>query len=78
MPKCSNNEKSVLGFSSHLMLTKSNLAFLLDINECEKSACSQDCINTEGSYICSCRNGYFLKYDRRTCEGILYIFLTYG
>jgi len=34
---------------------------LSDINECEESGervCSHACLNTIGSYRCSCRNGY--------------------
>ena len=32
----------------------------LDINECveKQIACEQDCRNTPGSYVCSCRKGY--------------------
>ena len=36
--------------------------YCLDINECEQDAeCSQICTNTEGSYKCSCRDGYVLE-----------------
>ena len=31
---------------------------LLDIDECKKSPCEQECKNTIGSYTCSCRTGY--------------------
>ena len=45
--------------------------FLLDINECEedKSQCEHICKNTDGSYECGCRNGYYLEKDNRTCNG---------
>ena len=36
--------------------------YCLDINECQQDAeCSQICTNTEGSYKCSCRDGYVLE-----------------
>ena len=43
---------------------------LLDINECNnKSLCNHICHNTKGSYNCSCRLGYELADDGRTCKG---------
>ncbi|XP_052786719.1 uncharacterized protein LOC128222017 [Mya arenaria] len=40
-----------------------------DVNECtEYSYCSQLCTNTHGSYRCSCRQGYLLNYDNRSCR----------
>ena len=44
--------------------------FLLDINECAVSSlCSHGCHNTNGSFHCSCPNGFFLASDRRNCIG---------
>ena len=46
----------------------------LDIVECDDHkdniGCSQICTNTEGSYECSCRNGYVLDSDGHNCSGI--------
>ena len=43
----------------------------LDINECNGDHfCDHNCINVEGSYICSCDPGYELQPDGRTCEGL--------
>uniref|UniRef100_A0A3Q1JK07 complement subcomponent C1r n=1 Tax=Anabas testudineus TaxID=64144 RepID=A0A3Q1JK07_ANATE len=47
----------------------------IDIDECSKPdpgdglgpLCSQLCVNTPGSYRCSCHNGYKLHLDQRTC-----------
>ncbi|XP_041798251.1 uncharacterized protein LOC121610282 [Chelmon rostratus] len=47
----------------------------IDVDECSKQdpgddsgpLCSQICINTPGSYYCSCHNGYKLHSDQRTC-----------
>nr|XP_020466500.1 complement C1r-A subcomponent-like [Monopterus albus] len=47
----------------------------IDIDECSApeprdgsdSLCAQICLNTLGSYICSCHHGYELRSDQRTC-----------
>ena len=60
------------------MLHPSDFESLLfvDIDECtienqaQRHQCFQDCVNTEGSYMCQCRNGYRLAADGRSCEGI--------
>uniref|UniRef100_A0A1B6ED49 EGF-like domain-containing protein n=1 Tax=Clastoptera arizonana TaxID=38151 RepID=A0A1B6ED49_9HEMI len=39
-----------------------------DINECQETRpCDHTCINTNGSYHCSCKPGYFLQSDGKTC-----------
>ena len=47
-------------------------SYLLDIDECSEgvSGCSQICVNTIGSYTCSCQNGYKLSNDNHTCTDI--------
>jgi len=41
-----------------------------DINECIEipDACSQFCVNSVGSYICKCAEGYIKTSDNRTCK----------
>ncbi|KAG2468837.1 EGFL8 protein, partial [Polypterus senegalus] len=41
-----------------------------DINECQVQSrqCGHDCVNTPGSFLCTCRKGYILKDDGRSCE----------
>lgn len=44
-----------------------------DIDECQYTidpVCSQKCINTIGSFQCSCINGYILRPDLRTCKAL--------
>lgn len=42
-----------------------------DTNECAfDGACSQQCINTEGSFQCACVQGYILRPDGRTCKAL--------
>ncbi|XP_029972855.1 thrombomodulin-like [Salarias fasciatus] len=38
----------------------------VDIDECHMGFCDQNCINSPGSYVCSCRKGYVLK-DQVKC-----------
>ena len=55
----------------------------VDIDECALriSGCKQQCTNTNGSYYCTCRNGFSLQNDNKSCKGInilintLYIYL---
>lgn len=44
---------------------------LSDIDECtiENGGCETFCTNSEGSYECSCRRGYALMPDLRSCTG---------
>ena len=45
--------------------------FNADIDECAENidSCSHDCVNTDGSYYCSCPNGSVLISDNKTCTG---------
>ena len=48
----------------------------LDINECseENGGCSLACINTIGSYYCSCHTpGYTLTFDKHNCTGMFIV-----
>ena len=49
-------------------------AHYIDIDECGQGTaeCSHDCINTNGSYICACSNGYQTHHNDPTlCVGIM-------
>ncbi|KAM9306546.1 epidermal growth factor-like protein 7 isoform 1-T3 [Pholidichthys leucotaenia] len=40
-----------------------------DVDECaERRPCSQQCVNTAGSYRCGCRDGFSLAGDGRSCQ----------
>ena len=43
---------------------------LLDFDECliNNGGCGQGCVNTIGSYYCTCIHGYSLDEDERTCH----------
>ena len=43
-----------------------------DLNECRFkriSKCDQICENTPGSYKCTCREGFMMQFDGKTCIG---------
>ena len=44
--------------------------FHSDINECTEDSCDHNCTNTNGSFICSCNNGYELDDNGRSCNGM--------
>ncbi len=46
--------------------------FIIDINECatDTHLCTQNCTNTNGSYICDCTSGYQLNEDGFQCDGM--------
>lgn len=54
----------------HLTCATDPLTLLpADFDECTVyGTCSQTCTNTEGSYICSCVEGYLLQPDNRSCK----------
>ncbi|GAB1601778.1 fibrillin-1-like, partial [Argonauta hians] len=43
-----------------------------DINECaaNNGQCDQECVNTEGSYLCQCNHGYILGEDNHSCSDV--------
>lgn len=44
-----------------------------DFDECtiDNGGCEQDCSNTDGSFLCSCKAGYALSDNGLTCDGEL-------
>ena len=44
---------------------------IVDTDECTEgtAGCTQSCMNTDGSYACSCISGYRLAADGHGCEG---------
>jgi len=53
----------------HLCKYKRFGLFASDIDECarDRGGCGQACINTEGSFTCTCTPGYQLGNDGRQC-----------
>ena len=45
----------------------------IDINECKTNhngGCDHICTNTDGSYYCTCQDGYDLMMDNSSCVGM--------
>uniref|UniRef100_H3ANE1 Tolloid like 1 n=1 Tax=Latimeria chalumnae TaxID=7897 RepID=H3ANE1_LATCH len=57
----SDNTVSKKGFKAH---------FFSDKDECSKEngGCQHECINTVGSYVCQCRNGFVLHENKHDCK----------
>ena len=49
----------------------SQLFLLTDIDECVRGihGCHHNCRNVPGSYFCSCKRGFRLSNDLKTCVG---------
>ncbi|KAK2172014.1 hypothetical protein NP493_1002g01061 [Ridgeia piscesae] len=47
-----------------------NLRNCSDVDECQEgtAGCDQNCQNTNGSYACSCIDGYTLNHDNTSCD----------
>ena len=47
------------------------LIIIIDIDECGVGTnnCTEICNNTDGGFFCSCKDGYQIASDNRTCEG---------
>jgi len=62
------------------MLRILSVLLCTDINECSAGihSCDQDCVNNNGSFQCTCQDGYVLGGDDSTCEGNILSLLEEG
>ena len=68
---------TVINPSTYIYITYINKlcnTILTDIDECKTSngGCDHICTNTNGSYQCSCHDGYSLAEDNSHCVGMQY------
>ena len=66
------NSKFIYFQSQQLLLASLTFSVqTLDINEClnNNGSCPHTCYDLDGSYTCSCSNGYLLIGDGQICEG---------
>ena len=63
------NERGIL--SKTLMQLRYSLNPFTDVNEClvNNGDCDHSCTNLVPGHQCSCRQGYMLDSDNRTCNG---------
>ena len=52
---------------------------VVDTDECatHNGGCEGSCTDNDGSYECSCQNGYQLSDDKHSCNGTCYFYLLY-
>ena len=66
-----NDNHSCFGkYTNHLFYGLNNNNFA-DINECttDNGDCEHSCVNIDGSYKCTCDNGYMLDNNYKNCTG---------
>ncbi|XP_048256923.1 uncharacterized protein LOC124140301 isoform X3 [Haliotis rufescens] len=64
-----NTSSSQVTCGADQMFTNLDTMACEDIDECP-GPCAQDCMNTDGSYKCSCRPGYTLNANGRSCDDV--------
>ena len=62
-----------------LSIHYNTVQYFLDIINCVSGSnlCDQICNELEGGYSCSCEDGYRLRNDNVSCEGICSIYVFY-
>ena len=57
--------------NNHLIMLDLDHTFLTDVDECAgpDHGCDHNCLNSKGSYYCSCFEGYELSSDGHMCNG---------
>jgi len=47
--------------------------YYADEDECQNNngGCQEKCVNTVGSYVCSCREGFVLQKDKHSCKEVV-------
>ena len=56
------------------------IMIIIDINECDvyNGGCQHNCTNSDGSYSCSCNDGYTLDVDDEGCSRKLNYMYNYS
>ena len=69
----------IIYFHETICMSKQyNMYPFSDINECTSRShnCAQVCINTAGSFTCSCNSGHTLAADGHSCTGIVHVSIS--
>ena len=58
-------------YAKSILFINPSIVCFEDINECNSNngGCEHDCMNTEGSYYCTCDTGYSLNKNNNNCTG---------
>ena len=59
-------------FIMHMVDVIVSIISCSDVDEClssDRGGCEQSCINLQGSYECSCQQGYVLERNGSNCNG---------
>uniref|UniRef100_A0A8D0LA36 Metalloendopeptidase n=1 Tax=Sphenodon punctatus TaxID=8508 RepID=A0A8D0LA36_SPHPU len=77
----SSSNKVWMKFASDGSINKAGFAanFFKEVDECSQPdnvGCEQRCVNTLGSYRCTCEPGYELTADKKSCEAACGGFIT--
>ena len=54
----------------HYIIMNSWYILLLAYDDCTENPCEHICTNNNGSFTCSCYNGYELDENGRSCNGM--------
>ena len=65
------NNYNILSLNNCQLTRSHKICLLLDEDECtlNTDGCDHNCINTPGSFVCTCNSGFFLALDQKTCQG---------
>uniref|UniRef100_A0A3B3YZY6 Thrombomodulin n=1 Tax=Poecilia mexicana TaxID=48701 RepID=A0A3B3YZY6_9TELE len=64
-----NNNFQCFCPDGYLLEERGGSSFCIDINECDSNYCDQECRNTYGGYVCSCKPGFKLV-DEDQCREV--------
>ena len=58
-------------YQTYSTFIKYNFLPFTDVNECQvkNGGCEHLCVNTAGSFYCTCKAGYTIDFDNTTCYG---------
>ena len=71
-----NQDQAFFTHNLNFLIFRSVKLDIIDDDECQRKknpVCQHKCLNTKGSYRCSCDHGYRLHLDGHKCEGKVFL-----